>query len=79
MQQLDTIQQVPNFSIIFNKIVRFFGKSSVPTPQPAPFNINIDWSDSDAKQSYNERENQHVSGGYNEAFIVQHCASFDIR
>ena len=79
MQQVDTIQQVPNFSIIFNKVVRFFSSPRDATTQPAPFTININWHDPDSKQSRYGSDNQHVSGGYNEAFIVQQWASYHLR
>jgi hypothetical protein len=79
MQQVETIQLVPNFSIIFNKLVRFFSRPGDATTPPAPFKININWHDSVSEQSCYGSDNQHVSGGYNEAFIVQQWASFHLR
>ena len=79
MQQIDTIQRVPNLSTIFNSLVQFFVRSRVSTPQPAPFNINIDWSDSDSIPSDCKRDNKPVSGGYNEAFVMQQWASYGPR
>ena len=81
MPQAHTIQLAPKVPTIFNRIVHFFSRSRVSTPQSYLVISNIDWpdSDSDSKQSYCGSENQHVSGGYNEAFIVQHWASYDIR
>jgi len=81
MQQVDTIQLAPKVSTIYDRVVDFFGSSRVSTPQPDPITTNIDWpdSDSDSKQPYCGSENQHVSGGYNEAFIVQHWTSYHLR
>jgi hypothetical protein len=79
MQQADTIQPVPKVSTIFNRIVHFFGSSRFSTPQPNHVMINIDWPDSDSKQSYCGSDIQPVSGGYNEAYIVQYWASYHLR
>ncbi len=81
MQQVDTIQPVPKVSTIFNRVDHFFGSSRFSTPQPDQVISNIDWpdSDSDSKQSYYGRDNQPVSGGYNEAFIVQYWTSYHLR
>ena len=79
MQQIDTIQLAPRGSTIFSRVVNFFVGSRISTPQSELLTTNVVWPDSDSRQFNNESENQHVSGGYNEAFIVQHWASFDIR
>ena len=79
MQQLDTIQLAPKVSTIFNRVIDFFGSSRISTPQPDRFITNIDWPDSDSKQSYYGSDNQPVSGGYNEAFIVQNWTSYQLR
>ena len=81
MPQVPTIQLAPKASTIINRIADFFSSSRASTPQPYLVITNIDWpdSDSDSKQSYCGSENQHVSGGYNEAFIAQHWASYDLR
>ncbi len=81
MQQVDTIQLVPKVSTIFNRIVHFFGSPRFSTPQPDQVMINIDWPDSDfdSKQPYYGNDNQPVSGGYNEAFIVQYWTSYHLR
>jgi hypothetical protein len=79
MQQIDTIQLAPKASTIFDRIVHFFVGSRISTPQPDLLTTNVDWPDSDSKESYYGCDNQHVCGGYNEAFIVQHWASYDIR
>jgi len=79
MQQADSIQQVPIVSTIFERIARLFCRSRVLTPVPEPFITHINWSDSDSEPSCCERDNQPVSGGYNEAYIVQHWTSYHLR
>jgi len=81
MQQADTIQLVPKVSTIFNRVVHFFSSSRFSTPQPDQVLSNIDWPDSDfdSKQPYYGNDNQPVSGGYNEAFIVQYWTSYHLR
>jgi hypothetical protein len=81
MQQEDTIQPTPKVSTIFNRVIHFFGSSRFSTPQPGQIVANVDWpdSDSDSNQPYYGSDNQHVSGGYNEAFIVQHWTSYHLR
>lgn len=81
MQQIDTIQLAPKGSTIFNWVVNFFVGSRISTPQSDLLTTNVDWpdSDSDSYQPYYGSDNQHVSGGYNEAFIVQHWASYHLR
>jgi hypothetical protein len=79
MQQVDTIQPVPKVSTIFNRVVHFFGRSRLSSPRPDPVITNINWPDSDSKQSYSGSDNQPVSGGYNEAYIVQYWTSYHLR
>jgi len=81
MQQVDTIQLVPRVSTIFNRVAHFFASSRISTPQPDQVISNIDWPDSDSnfKQSYCGSDNQPVSGGYNEAFIIQYWTSYHLR
>jgi hypothetical protein len=85
MQQVDTNQLIPKASTVFNRIILFFGSHRILTPQPdqspRPDRIlsNIDWPDSDCEPPYCERDNQPVSGGYNEAYIVQHWTSYHLR
>jgi len=79
MQQADSIQLVPKVSTIFERIARLFCRSRVLTPVPEQFMTHINWPDSDSEPSYCERDNQLVSGGYNEAYIVQHWASYHLR
>ena len=79
MQQVDAIQLVPKVSATFNRAVHFLGSFRLSTPQPAQAMITIDWPDSDSKQSYCESDNQPVSGGYNEAYIVQYWTSYRLR
>ena len=79
MQQADSIQLVLKVSTIFERIARLFCRSRVLTPVPEQFMTHIDWPDSDSKHSYCRSDNQPVSGGYNEAFIMQHWASYSPR
>ena len=81
MQQADTIRLAPEVSTIFNRVIHFFGSSRYSAPQPDQVLSNIDWpdSESDSKQSYYGSDNQPVSGGYNEAFIVQYWTSYHLR
>ena len=79
MQQVDAIQLVPKVSATFNRAVHFLGSFRLSTPQPAQAIITIDWPDFDSKQSYCESDNQPVSGGYNEAYIVQYWTSYRLR
>ena len=79
MPQVGTIQLTPKASDILKRVVHFFGSSRLSTPQPDQVMINIDWPDSDSKQSYCESDNQSVSGGYNEAYIVQYWTSYHLR
>jgi len=79
MQQVDTIQPVPIVSTLFNRVVHFFGRARLSSPQPDPVIANIDWPDSDPKQSYCGSDDRPVSGGYNEAYIVQYWTSYHLR
>jgi hypothetical protein len=55
------------------------GNYQLSTPQPDQAMANIDWPDSDSKQSNCGSDNRPVSGGYNEAFIVQYWTSYHLR
>ena len=79
MQQADNIQLVAEVSTIFARVARSFGRSRVSTPESDQFMTNIDWPDSDSIPSCYERNNQPVSGGYNEAYIVQNWTSYHLR
>jgi len=81
MQQADTIQLVPKASSVFNRVIRLFGSSRYSAPQPDQILSNIDWPDSDpeSKQTYCGSYKQPISGGYNEAFIVQYWTSYHLR
>ena len=83
MQQVDTIQLVPKISTIFNRVIHLFDSSRFSTPQPDQVPSNIDWPDSelepDSKQTYRGSNKQPISGGYNEAFIVQNWTSYHLR
>jgi hypothetical protein len=81
MQQADTILPVSKASSVFDGVIRLFGRSRISTPQPDEAPSNIDWpdSDSDSIQPYHGSFKQPVSGGYNEAYIVQYWASYHLR
>jgi len=79
MQQVDTIQLVPKVSAILNTVVHFLGSFRYSTPQHGQPMINNDWPDSDSIKPYCENDNQPVSGGYNEAYIVQYWTSYRLR
>ena len=79
MQQIDTIQLAPKGSTILNRVVNFFVGSRITASQSQRLITNVVWPDSDSKLPYHGSQNHHVSGGYNEAFIVQRWTSFDIR
>jgi len=83
MQQVDTIQLVSKASSVFNRVIRLFGSSRYSAPQPDQILINIDWPDSDpesdSNQPYCGSYEQPISGGYNEAFIVQYWTSYHLR
>ena len=79
MQQIDTFQALPKVSALFDRVVRFFGRPRFSTPQPEQMVTNIEWPDSDSQPSCHRRDDQPVSGGYNEAFIVQYWTSYHSR
>jgi hypothetical protein len=81
MQQADTILPVSKASSVFDGVIRLFGRSRISTPQPDEAPSNIDWPDSDPDsiQPYHGSFKQPVSGGYNEAYIVQYWASYHLR
>ena len=79
MKQANTTLLVPKGSTIFNRVIHFFGIARFSTPQPDQVMTNIDWPDSGSKQSYCGSDNQPVSGGYNEAYIVQYWTSYHLR
>ena len=79
MQQADTIQLVPKVSTIFSKVIHFFDSSRFSTPQSDQVQSNIDWPGSDSEQPYCGRDSQPISGGYNDAFIVQYWTSYHLR
>jgi hypothetical protein len=83
MQQVDSIQLVPKVATIFNRVVHFFASSRVSTRQSDQVICNIDWPDSDPdfdpRKHYHGPHEQPISGGYNEAFIVQYWTSYHLR
>jgi len=81
MQQVDTNQLISQASTVFNRIILFFGSPRISTPQPGQVISNIDWHDSDteSRQPYHGSYERPISGGYNEAFIVQYWASYNLH
>lgn len=87
MLQADTNLLVPKASTTLSRIIHFLCSLRIFAPQPGhstrPGRIlcNIDWPDSDSESEQHSRENcnRSVSGGYNEAFIVQHWASYNLH
>lgn len=83
MQQVDTNLLIPKASIVFNRIFHFFGRpqkliaQAEQSPRPNRILSNIDWHDSE--QPSHDSCNRPVCGGYNEAFIVQHWASYHLK
>lgn len=79
MQQIDTIQSIPKVSSLIDRVARFFDRPRFSAPQPEQLMTNIEWPDSDSKQPCHGSFKQPVSGGYNEAFIVQYWTSYHSR
>jgi hypothetical protein len=79
MQQVDTNQLLPKLSTVINSLLHYFGNSRISTAQPDRFITNIDWPDADPEESSCGNDNRPVSGGYNEAFIVQHWTSYHLQ
>ena len=79
MQRAGYIQLVSKVSTFFDRAVPFFGRPRLSTPQPGQLMAKIDWPDSDFNPSCCVRDNDTVSGGYNEAFIVQYWTSYHLR
>jgi hypothetical protein len=81
MQQVDTNQLISQASTVFNRIIHFFGSPRISIPQPDRILSNIDWPDSDPEpgQPFHDSCKQPVCGGYNEAFIVQYWASYNLH
>jgi hypothetical protein len=79
MQQSDSIQILSKGAILFNWVIRFFDSSRSSTSQSDPIKSNIDRAESDPETEQPYRGSQPVSGGYNEAFIVQYWTSYHLR
>jgi len=83
MQQASIIQLSPKASSVFKRVIRFFGNSRYSTPQSDQALSSIEWPDSnlehDSKQPHHGSYKQPISGGYNEAFIVQYWTSYHLR
>ena len=87
MQQVDSNRLISQASTVFNRIIHFFGSPRITIPQPDQFPrpdkilSNIDWPDSDSESGQPSHDGckRPVCGGYNEAFIVQHWASYKLH
>ena len=81
MQQVDTNQLISQASTVFNRIIHFFGSPRISIPQPDRILSNIDWPDSDSESGQPSHDSckRPVCGGYNEAFIVQYWASYNLH
>jgi hypothetical protein len=81
MQQVDTNQLISQASTVFNGIIHFFGSPRISIPQPERILSNIDWPDSDSESGQPPHDSckRSVCGGYNEAFIVQYWASYNLH
>ena len=81
MQHADTIFPAPKGPGVFDRVIHFFGRSRFSTPRADQAVSNIDWPDSDSasKKPIHGSFKQPVSGGYNEAYIVQYWASYNLR
>jgi len=83
MQQANTIQMALKASSVINRVTRLFGNSRYSIPQSDQALSSIEWPDSnlghDSKQSHYGSYKQPISGGYNEAFIVQYWTSYHLR
>ena len=81
MQQVDANQLIPKASTVFNRIIHFFGSPRISIPQPDRILSNIDWPDSDSEpgQPSHDSCKRPVCSGYNEAFIVQYWASYNLH
>ena len=87
MQQADTNQLIPKALTVFNRIIHFIGSPRIlvfrqdQSPRADRILGNIDWHDSDSESEQHSHDdcNRPVSGGYNEAFIVQHWSSYHLN
>ena len=81
MQHADTIFRAAKESGVFDRVIHFFGRSRFSTPRPDQAVSSIDWPDSDSayKKPFPGSFKRPVSGGYNEAYIVQYWASYNLR
>jgi len=81
MQHADTILPLPKGPSVFDRVIRLFGSTRTSIPQPDRILGNIDWhdSDTDSKQPCQGSFKQPVSGGFNEAYIVQYWTSYHLR
>lgn len=79
MQQANAIRRVSKIAAIYNRLARLFAGARLSTPPADPSLANIDWPDSESRLAAGENDGRPVSGGYNEAFIVQYWTSYHLR
>ncbi len=79
MQQANAIRWVSKVADIFNRVAHLFGGARLSTSPANLTMANIDWPDSGSRQANCESDGRPVSGGYNEAFIVQYWTSYHLR
>ena len=79
MQYADNIQSLSKDSTLYNWVIHFFGIARSSSLQTEEIQSNIDWPDSELESEQLCHGIQHVSGGYNEAFVVQYWTSYHPR
>lgn len=79
MPQADTILPVPKGTSVFYRVIQFIGRYRISTPRPDQAVSDTDWPDSDPIKLRRGSFKQPVSGGYNEAYIVQCWTSYHLR
>jgi hypothetical protein len=83
MQHVGIIRLSPKISTLFNRVIHFFSGPRSSTPLCNQNQSNIDWPDFDPERDFKQpchgSYKQPISGGYNEAFIVQYWTSYHLR
>lgn len=81
MKSIDTTLLTRKVSSILDGVAHIFGNSQTSSPKLPPPITPIVWPDSasDTAHHYCCSGPQPASGGYNEAFIMEHWASYNPR
>lgn len=81
MQPTDTILPISKAPSLLSRVIHFLASTRNSTVATNRIPGNIDWADSDSDpgQLHGGRYERPVSGGYNEAYIVQHWTSYHLR